>query len=111
MLFDPVANAEAYNFWAKRVRSRISDAKKRDILAPLEKPHYFGIKRASLEHDYYEQFNRQNVDIVNIKNDPIDCFTETGLRLTSGRRYDFDVIALATGFVCQFCSLYRDSID
>lgn len=43
LLKSPEGNKEAYNFWAKKVRARISDPKKRDLLAPLEMPHYFGM--------------------------------------------------------------------
>ncbi|KAF2098477.1 HK97 family phage prohead protease [Rhizodiscina lignyota] len=98
MLTDAKANQEAYNFWAKNVRARIGDARKRDILAPLDMPHYFGVKRPCLEQNYYEQFNRDNVDVIDIKDNPIAEFTETGIKLENGDHYEFDVIAIATGF-------------
>ena len=99
MLNDAKANREAYNFWAKNQRARIGDARKRDILAPLEPPHFFGVKRPCLEQNYYEQFNRPNVDVIDIKNNAIAEFTETGIKLENGDHYEFDVIAVATGFV------------
>jgi cation diffusion facilitator CzcD-associated flavoprotein CzcO len=100
-LFDAEANKESYKFWAKKTRARIGDPKLRDLLAPTvdKMPHYFGIKRPCLEYDYYEQFNRENVDLVNIKNNPIKEFTETGITLEDGTHHEFDVIAVATGFV------------
>ncbi|KAF2188891.1 HK97 family phage prohead protease [Zopfia rhizophila CBS 207.26] len=98
MLIDAKANQEAYNFWAKNVRNRIGDSRKRDILAPLKMPHYFGVKRPCLEQNYYEQFNRPNVDVVDIKDNPIAEITETGIKLLNGEHYEFDVIAVATGF-------------
>ncbi|KAK8067402.1 cyclopentanone monooxygenase [Apiospora hydei] len=61
-------------------------------------PHYFGIKRPCLEYNYYEQFNRPSVDVVDIKNNPIKEFTETGITLADGTHHEFDVIAVATGF-------------
>lgn len=42
LLKNPEANTEAYNFWAKKVRKRVTDPKKKDLLAPLRMPHYFG---------------------------------------------------------------------
>lgn len=42
ILVKPESNQQAYDFWAKKVRARITDPKKRDILAPLKMPHYFG---------------------------------------------------------------------
>lgn len=99
MLLDAKANDEAYNFWAKNVRNRIGDPRKRDILAPLKKPHHFGVKRPCLEQNYYEQFNRPSVDVVDIRNNPISEFTEKGIKMEDGSEYEFDVVAVATGFV------------
>lgn len=94
------ANTEAYNFWAKTVRSRLGDPRKRDLLAPLKMPHYFGIKRPCLEQNYYEQFNRESVDVIDISKNGVKEFDETGITLEDGSHYEFDVIAIATGFVC-----------
>lgn len=98
-LFNPEANKESYNFWAKKTRARIGDPKLRELLAPRESPHYFGIKRPCLEKNYYEQFNRESVHLVNIKNNPIKEFTETGITLEDGTHHELDVVAVATGFV------------
>ncbi|KAI1363470.1 hypothetical protein F5Y08DRAFT_309489 [Xylaria arbuscula] len=97
-LFNPDANKLSYEFWARQVRDRVGDPRKRDILAPLKMPHYFGIKRPCLENNYYEQFNRPSVDIVNIKDNAIKEFDENGIVLEDGTHYNFDVIAVATGF-------------
>ncbi|KAK4998010.1 hypothetical protein LTR66_002681 [Elasticomyces elasticus] len=97
-LFDPKANQSAYDFWAKKQRARINDPKKKDILAPLNMPHYWGIKRPCLEYAYLEQFNRDNVDIVDIKNNPLVSFDETGINLADGTHHDFDIICIASGF-------------
>lgn len=96
---DPECNREAYKFWAKKVRGRVGDPRKRDLLAPLEMPHYFGVKRPCLEQNYYEQFNRENVDIVDVSKNGIKEFDETGITLKDGTHYDLDVVAIATGFV------------
>ncbi|KAI1498983.1 FAD/NAD(P)-binding domain-containing protein [Biscogniauxia marginata] len=97
-LYDAESNKESYRFWVKKTRERIKDQKKRDILAPLEMPHFFGVKRPCLESSYYEQFNRPTVDVVDIQNNAIKAFDETGILLEDGTHYDFDVIAVATGF-------------
>jgi cation diffusion facilitator CzcD-associated flavoprotein CzcO len=98
-LFNADANKESYKFWAKKTRARIGDPKLREQLAPWEMPHYFGIKRPCLELNYYEQFNRENVHLVNIKDNPIKEFTETGILLENGEHHELDVVAVATGFV------------
>ncbi|KAK5994199.1 FAD-binding monooxygenase acrE [Cladobotryum mycophilum] len=95
---DAKANKELYDFWLKKTRARIDDPRKRDLLAPLKIPHYFGVKRNSLEANYFEQFNRPNVDVIDIRENPIKTFDEKGIILEDGTRFDLDVVALATGF-------------
>ncbi|KAF2234295.1 FAD/NAD(P)-binding domain-containing protein [Viridothelium virens] len=100
-LYDAKANREVYNFWAKKQRSRIHDPRKRDLLCPLEPPHPFGVKRPCLEQNFYEQFNRPNVDVVDISEasgNAIVEFTETGIKTADGSHHELDVIAIATGF-------------
>jgi cation diffusion facilitator CzcD-associated flavoprotein CzcO len=98
MLIDETANREAYNFWAKKVRARISNPEKRDILAPLEPPHPFAGKRVSLEQDFYEQMDRPHVNIIDIKKNPITEIQPEGIVTADGKLHHFDIIALATGF-------------
>ncbi|KAK2800469.1 hypothetical protein FQN51_006038 [Onygenales sp. PD_10] len=97
-LYDPKANRIVYDFWAKKIRDRVHDPRLRDLLAPLEPPHPWGVKRPCLEYDYFEQFNRPNVDIVDIKNNPIVGFVEKGIKLQDGTVHEFDIICIATGF-------------
>lgn len=104
--FNAEANQKCYDFWAKKVRDRVEDPKTRDIVAPLTMPHFFGTKRPCLEYNYYEQFNRPNVDVIDIKNNAIKEFDETGIILEDGTHHEFDVIAVATGFVCTFSQFY-----
>jgi cation diffusion facilitator CzcD-associated flavoprotein CzcO len=98
LLFDNEANRQAYDFWAKKTRARITDPAKREILAPLEPPHAFGTKRPSLEQNYYEQLDRPENKVVDVKKTPIEKFTEKGIVTSDGNLHEFDVIALATGF-------------
>lgn len=98
MLFDKEANRHHYDFWAKKTRARINDPATRDILAPLEPPHAFGTKRPSLEQDFYEQFNKTNVHVVDVKNNPIVEVRPKGLVTADGKFHEVDMIALATGF-------------
>jgi cyclohexanone monooxygenase len=46
---------------------------------------------------YYATYNRPNVKLVDISQQPIDEITATGLR-TGGQDYEFDAIVMATGF-------------
>ncbi|HZP88803.1 MAG TPA: NAD(P)/FAD-dependent oxidoreductase [Burkholderiales bacterium] len=97
VLFNEEANRTEYEFWREKVRARIKDPKVAEKLAPPHPPHPFGVKRPSLEQNYYEVFNQDNVTLVDLKETPIVRFTEKGIR-TTDREYEFDVIVLATGF-------------
>jgi len=92
------ANEEAYRFWAKKVRARIKDTRKRGLLAPLQKPHSLGAKRPSMEQWYYDVFDQPNVDIADVKQNPIADVVPDGVRMSNGDLHEFDIIALATGF-------------
>ena len=48
------SNRAMYDFWAEKIRARMKNPQKRDLLAPLEPPYFISTKRPSLEQDYYE---------------------------------------------------------
>ena len=98
MVADPKANRLAYDFWARKVRARIHDARKRDLLAPLEPVHPFVARRPSLEQDYYDLFNKDSVDIIDTNATPVESFVEEGIVTSDGKVHKFDTIALCTGF-------------
>ena len=97
ILFDERANRTAYEHWRDRTRVRIDDPETAELLAPTEPPYPFGTKRPSLEQGYYECFNQPNVELVDLRTDPIRAITPTGIE-TAASRYDVDVLVLATGF-------------
>lgn len=98
LTIDPVANREAYDFWAKKTRARINDPRARDLLAPLEPLHPWGVKRPSLEQNYYELFNKPNVRLVSTRESPIVEIRPNGIVTEDGQLYEVDMIAVATGF-------------
>lgn len=97
-LFDQKANDLMYDFWKKKVRARVTDPKKRDIIAPIVPPHPIGTKRPSLEQDYYECIDRPNVEVISLKETPIQEFYQDGLVTSDGKHRKFDVVILATGY-------------
>lgn len=98
VLTDERANDEAYKFWARKVRERIRDPRKRDLLAPLQKPHVLGGKRPCMEQWYYDIFDQANVDIVDVKETPIQEVVPEGIQTEDGIVHELDIICLATGF-------------
>ena len=95
LLVNLEANETLGQYARKRIRSKIEDPAKADILTPTEFP--ICTKRPCLDTGYFETFNRPNVDIVDIKKDPIRSITATGVA-TRDRSFDFDAIVFATGF-------------
>ncbi|KAJ5234858.1 uncharacterized protein N7469_004026 [Penicillium citrinum] len=110
LLTNEESNRLAYGVWADRVRARVHDPVKQDLLAPLEPPHPFGVKRPSLERDYYEMFNKPSVHIVSTKDHPIVEFTPKGIVTDDGKVYEVDVIAVATGYDACTGSLFKMGI-
>jgi cation diffusion facilitator CzcD-associated flavoprotein CzcO len=98
VLFDEEANAEAYEYWRQSVIPRIKDRRNQEILAPKVAPHPFGTKRISLERQYFEVFNQDNVDLVDLVENPISEITATGIKTKDGILHEVDVIVAATGF-------------
>ncbi|MFV8054649.1 flavin-containing monooxygenase [Mycobacterium sp. 48b] len=89
------ANAVVTDYLADRIRTRVNDPSVAAKLIPTD--HHYGQKRPPLENGYYEAFNRHNVSLISTEEEPIERFTETGLRTASGD-YTFDMIVFATGF-------------
>lgn len=92
------ANRVAYNFWRDKVRERITDPRLQEKLAPTDPPHPYGVKRISLEQRYYEVFNQDNVDLIDLRETPIEHITAQGVLTADGRIHELDVLILATGF-------------
>jgi cyclohexanone monooxygenase len=96
LMRDPVANRYAGDFVRGKIRATVKDPAKAEILCP--KPDLpFGTKRLCVDTNYYETFNRANVDLVDVKANPITEITPTGLRTTQGE-HQLDAIVFATGF-------------
>ena len=95
ILIDRKANATISDFVARKIRERVKDQKIAEKLIPRN--HGFGTRRLPLETFYYEVYNRDNVELVDITETPIERITPKGIK-TSEREYEFDIIVYATGF-------------
>lgn len=92
---DPDANRIVHEFVAAKIREQVKDPKVADLLTP--KDHPFATKRPCVDTGYYATYNRDNVDLVDLRADPLETFTATGIK-TKDNRFDFDAVVLATGF-------------
>jgi cation diffusion facilitator CzcD-associated flavoprotein CzcO/acetyl esterase/lipase len=95
LLFNEQANETISDYLRERIRGRVQDPEVAELLCPTDHP--YATKRAPFETDYYETFNRPNVDLVDLRSAPIQEVTARGVR-TADREVELDVLVLATGF-------------
>jgi cation diffusion facilitator CzcD-associated flavoprotein CzcO len=95
ILIDRKANATISDFVARKIRQRVKDPEVAEKLIPRN--HGFGTRRLPLETFYYEVYNQDNVELVDITKTPIERITPDGIK-TSAAEYEFDIIIYATGF-------------
>ncbi|WP_047221971.1 flavin-containing monooxygenase [Protofrankia coriariae] len=101
---NPESNALAAEFVRNKIRTIVRDPATAELLCP--KPdHPLGAKRPPLGHFYYETFNRDNVELVDVSGNAVDDITPTGVRLADGTEYEADVIVFAMGFDAMTGSL------
>jgi cyclohexanone monooxygenase len=94
VLFSDETNAAVGEWVKERIRERIDDPS----LASKLIPNYpFGAKRLCVDTEYFEIFNRPNVSLVDLSEDPIKRATASGIE-TKHDRIELDVLVLATGF-------------
>ena len=86
---------EVAEFMAEKIRQRVHDPVKAEKLIP--KSHTFGTKRCPGEKNFYEIFNLPHVDIVDLRETPIEKITAEGIEV-GNELHELDVIIYATGF-------------
>jgi cation diffusion facilitator CzcD-associated flavoprotein CzcO len=101
------ASTLAGDYIAARIRETVKD---QETAEKLISSQYFGTKRVILDTNYYSIFNQDNVELVDVKSDPIAGFDKTGVTLASGRHIEADMIVCATGFDAMTGSLTRMEI-
>ncbi len=96
---DLLLNQQANDVVADFVREKISEVVDDPETAETLKPRGYPIfaRRPCLDTNYYETYNRPNVDLVDCLTDPIQEITPTGIR-TVEQHVDLDVIIAATGY-------------
>jgi cyclohexanone monooxygenase len=91
---DRAANDTAVEFVREKIHGIVDDPAVAEILAPHQT---IGCKRLCVDTGYYDTFNRPNVQLVDVSEDPIETLTPGGLR-AKGEDFAFDAIVFATGF-------------
>ena len=92
---DVDGNALVAELIREKIRETVKDPETAAALSPYDHP--FGAKRPCLDTNYYATFNRPNVTLVNLRQEPITV--DHGLRHQDRQaHFDVDVIVFATGF-------------
>jgi cyclohexanone monooxygenase len=104
---DPEANEIANELYREFVMKMVEDPEVAERLLP--KDYGLGCKRQVLDRDYYHTFNRDNVDLVDVRENPIEEITATGIR-TRDREVELDVLIYATGFDAMTGALLKANI-
>jgi cyclohexanone monooxygenase len=107
LLMDRDANATAADFVRAKIRGIVKDPATAEKLAPKSYP--IGAKRMCVDTGYYAAFNRDNVSLVDLSEEPLQEITSAGVR-TSAREYPVDAIVYATGFDAMTGALDRIDI-
>ena len=87
-------NAEVSEFVRDKIRETVDDPETARKLLP---DYHFGTKRLILDNGYFETYNRDNVSLVDLREDPIERFTEQSV-VTADGEHPIDILVLATGF-------------
>ena len=94
VLMNKDLNDEVSEFVRGKIRQIVQDP---DTARKLMPSYHFGTKRLILDNGYFETYNRDNVSLVDLREDPIESFTATSVRTKEGE-HPIDMLVLATGF-------------
>ncbi|MCW5761221.1 MAG: NAD(P)/FAD-dependent oxidoreductase, partial [Phenylobacterium sp.] len=95
LVLDRAANQTAVDFMADKIRGIVNDPATAEKLIPRTYP--IGAKRLCVDTGYYATFNRPNVSLVDIADEPIEGITPAGVKTSAGE-YAVDAIVYAIGF-------------
>ena len=95
LLTHEAVNDVACDFVRHKIREIVKDPKTAAALSPSGYP--LGVKRICVDTNYYASFNRDNVELVNLQDEPLAQVTATGVK-TSARDIELDALVFATGF-------------
>ncbi|MGR8949763.1 MAG: flavin-containing monooxygenase [Gammaproteobacteria bacterium] len=94
LMTDKAANATVSEFVRAKIREIVRDPETSRKLMP---DYMLGTKRLILDDGYYATFNRDNVSLIDLREDPIERITHNAVKTTSGE-HQLDMLVLATGY-------------
>jgi cation diffusion facilitator CzcD-associated flavoprotein CzcO len=106
LMVDREANDTAAEFLRRKIRESVHDPEVAERLSPRQ---VVGCKRLCVDSDYFATFNRPNVTLVDVSENPIEKLSKTGLTV-AGEAFELDSIVFATGFDAMTGALLRVDI-
>lgn len=104
LVVDQAANDTAAEFIKNKIRGIVKDPRKAKVLSDIDHP--YAAKRPPIDSFYFETFNKDHVDVVDLRATPIEQITEKGVQ-TTDCEYPLDIIVFATGFDAMTGTLLR----
>ena len=101
------SNDTAAEFVREKIRAIVKDTDAAELLAAKDYP--IGTKRICVDTRYFETYNLEHVDLIDVRGAPVEHLTQDGLR-QGGKDYAFDAIVFATGFDAMTGTLARIDI-
>ena len=101
LLSDPDSNQAASEFIRGKIREIVTDPEIAELLVP---EHGVACKRPCADTGYFETFNRDDVELVDVSKTGVERISKTGV-VGGGREIGVDVLVLATGFDAMTGSL------
>lgn len=106
LMMDQKANDIAAEFVRDKIRAIVKDPKTAEDLCPT---NIIGAKRFCVDIGYFETYNRDNIDLISVKDRPIEAVTPSSVR-AHGQEYEIDTLVIATGFDAMTGALTRVDI-
>jgi len=100
------ANQLAADYVRNKIHEIVADPATAELLSPQQ---MIGCKRLCVDTHYYATYNEPHVHLHDIRKDPIERITSTGVALASSE-VPLDALVLATGFDAMTGALMRIDI-
>ncbi|MDB5689839.1 MAG: cyclohexanone monooxygenase [Sphingomonas bacterium] len=95
LLIDEESNSYAAEFARRKIAATVEDPEVARKVTPQGYP--LGSRRMCSEIGFYEALNRDNVRLVDVREEPVTAITADTIE-TAADRYSIDAIVFATGF-------------
>ena len=94
LMMEQSANDIAANFVCDKIRATVNDPATAETLCPK---NIIGAKRLCVDIDYFQTYNRENVELIDVSEKPVEAITPSGIR-AHGIEHQIDALVIATGF-------------